>query len=86
MYGGGRGGARGGRLGREVVPRMTGGDCSSDGAREDDEFELTDGCRLVVWSSKTWARLLVLTTEGDSLDCGSTIGARLIGCRLCDLL
>jgi hypothetical protein len=36
--------------------------------------------------SRTWARLLVLTNEGKSLECGSTIGARLIGCRLCDLL
>jgi hypothetical protein len=40
----------------------------------------------VVVCSKTWARLLVLTNEGNSVDCGSTIGARLIGCRLCDLL
>ncbi len=35
---------------------------------------------------RTWARLAVLTSEGLSLVCGSTIGARLIGCRLCDLL
>ncbi len=40
----------------------------------------------MVVCSKTWARLLVLTNEGNSVDCGSTIGARLIGCRLCDLL
>ncbi len=85
MYGGGRGGGGGGPFGRDVVRRLTGGYCSSDGAGEDDEFELVDGC-LVVVCSKTWARLLVLTNEGNSLDCGSTIGARLIGCRLCDLL
>jgi hypothetical protein len=30
--------------------------------------------------------LVVLTSEGLSSDCGSTIGARLIGCRLWDLL
>jgi hypothetical protein len=28
--------------------------------------------------SRTWARLLVLTNEGKSLKCGSTIGARLL--------
>ena len=62
------------------------GDCSSDGAGEDDELELDKGCRSFVCSSKTWARLAVLTSKGLSLVCGSTIEARLIGCRLCDLL
>jgi hypothetical protein len=85
VYGGGCGGGGGGQFGRDVVRRLIGGDCSSDGAGEDDEVELVDGRRLVV-CSRTWARLLELTNEGDSLDCGSTIGARLIGCRLCDLL
>ena len=85
VYGGGRGGGGGGRLGRGVVRLLTGGDLSSAGVGEDDEFELVDGRRVVV-CSKTWARLLVLTNEGNSSDCGSTIGARLIGCRLCDLL
>jgi hypothetical protein len=65
---------------------VDGGDCSSNGAGEDDELELDKGCRSVVCSSRTWARLVVLTSEGLSLDCGSTIGARLIGCRLWDLL
>ena len=86
MYGGGLGGGGGGQFGREVVRRLTGGDRSSDGIGEDDELELDNGCRSVVGSSRTWARLAVLTSEGLSLDCGSTIGARLIGCRLWDLL
>jgi len=81
VYGGGPGGGGGGQFGRDVVRRLTGGDRSSDGAREDDEVELVDELRVVV-CSKTWARLVVLTSEGLSSDCGSTIGARLIGCRL----
>ncbi len=79
------GGGGGGQFGRDVVRRLTGGDRSSDGAREDDEVELVDELRVVV-CSKTWARLFVLTSEGMSSGCGSTIGARLIGCRLWDLL
>ncbi len=47
MYGGGRGGGGGGPFGRDVVRRPTGGDRSSDGAREDDEFELADKRRIV---------------------------------------
>ncbi len=86
VYGGGLGGGGGGLFGREVVLRLTEGDRSSDGAGEDDEVELDDGRRSVVCSRKTWARLVVLTSEGLSSDCGSTIGARLIGCRLWDLL
>ena len=86
-YGGGRGGGGGGRFGREVVRRLTGVigrltgcDRSSDGAGEDDELELDSGCRSVVGSSRTWARLLVLTNEENSRDCGSIIDARLTGC------
>ena len=86
VYGGGLGGGGGGGLGREVVLRLTEGDCSSDGAGEDDELDSDNGCRLVVCSNKTWARLVVLTSERLSSGCGSTIGARLIGCRLWDLL
>ncbi len=62
-YGGGRGGGGGGRLGRGVVRLSTGGDLSSAGVDEVDELELDNGCRSVVWCSKTWARLLVLTNE-----------------------
>jgi hypothetical protein len=47
-YGGGRGGGGGGRFGRGVVRLLTGGDRSSDGAGEDDELELDNGCRSVV--------------------------------------
>ncbi len=65
VYGGGRGGGGGGQVGRDVVRRLTVGERSSDGAHEEDEFELTDGRQMVV-CSKTWARLLVLTNEGDS--------------------
>jgi hypothetical protein len=90
VHGGGCGGGGGGQFGRDVVRRLTGGDCSSDGAGEDDEVELVDGRRMVgrrmVGCSRTWARLLVLTSEGKLLDCGSTISAWLIGCRLWDLL
>ena len=54
-YGGGRGGG-GGRLGREVVRRLTGVigrltgcDRSSEGAgEEDDELDVDNGCRSVV--------------------------------------
>ncbi len=48
VYGGGLGGGGGGQFGREVVRWLTDGDRSSDGAGEDDEFELDNGCRLVV--------------------------------------
>ncbi len=48
VYGGGLGGGGGGQFGREVVRGLTGGDCSSDGAGEDDESELDNGCRSVV--------------------------------------
>jgi hypothetical protein len=48
VYGGGLGGGGGGQFGREVVRRLTGGDRSSDGAGEDDELELDNGCRSVV--------------------------------------
>ena len=65
-YGGGQGGGGGGRFGRGVVRLLTGGDLSSAGAGEDDELELDNGCRSVVWCSKTWARLLVLTNEENS--------------------
>ena len=82
VYGGGLGGGGGGQFGREVVLRLTEGDRSSDGAGEDDEFELDNGCRSVVCSNRTWARLVVLTSEGLSSDCGSAIDAILIGCRL----
>jgi hypothetical protein len=47
VYGGGRGGGGGGPFGRDVVWRPTGGDRLSDGAREDDEFELADRRRIV---------------------------------------
>jgi hypothetical protein len=44
---------------------------SSDGACEDDEeLELGDG-HLVVVCNETWARLLVLTNEGNSCESGS---------------
>ncbi len=48
VYGGGLGGGGGERFGWEVVHRLTGGDRSSDGAGEDDELELDNGCWLVV--------------------------------------
>ncbi len=48
VYGGGLGGGEGERFGREVVRRLTGGDCSFDGAGEDDELEVDNGCRSVV--------------------------------------
>ena len=63
-----------------MIGRLTGCDRSSDGAGEDDELELVNGCRSVVWSSRTWARLLVLTSEENCWDCGSIIDARLTGC------
>ena len=47
VYGGGLGGGGGGQFGREVVLRLTEGVCSSDGAGEDDELELDNGCRSV---------------------------------------
>ena len=65
-YGGGRGGGGGGRFGRGVVRRLTGGDRSINGVGEDDELELDNGCRSVVWCNRTWARLLVLTNEENS--------------------
>ena len=49
MYGGGPGGGGGGQLGRDIVRQLTGGDRSRVGAGEDDdEFELVNGCWLVV--------------------------------------
>ncbi len=48
VYGGGLGGGGGGQFGREVVRQLTGSDRSSDGACEDDELELDNGCRSVV--------------------------------------
>ena len=63
-----------------MIGRLTGCDRSSDGAGDDDELELVNGCRSVVWSSRTWARLLVLTNEENSWDCGSIIDAWLTGC------
>ena len=47
-YGGGRGGGGGGRFGRGVVCQLTSGDRSSDGAGEDDELDLDNGCLSVV--------------------------------------
>ncbi len=66
-YGGGRGGGGGGRFGRGVVRRLAGGDRSRDGACDDeDELDVDNGCRSVVCSSRTWARLLELTNEESS--------------------
>ncbi len=71
MYGGGHGGGGGGQVGWEVVRRLMEGKRSSDGACEDDEeLELGDG-HLVVVCNETWARLLVLTNEGNSCESGS---------------
>ncbi len=44
VYGGGLGGGGGGQFGREVVLRLTEDDRSGDGAGEDDELELDNGC------------------------------------------
>jgi hypothetical protein len=64
VYGGGLRGGGGGQFGRDVVRRLTGGDRLDVGVGEDDdELELVNGCPSVVWSSRTWVRLLVLTNE-----------------------
>ena len=71
MYGGGLGGGGGGQVGLDVVRRLTGGERSSDGAGEDcEELKLVDGRKAAV-CIRTWARLLVLTNEGDSCESGS---------------
>ncbi len=86
VYGGGLGGGGGDRVGQEVVLRVTGGERSIDGAGDDDEGLWLADVRWVAVCCKTWARLVVLISEGDSWESGSTPWARLIGCRLCDLL
>jgi hypothetical protein len=71
VYGGGLGGGGGEQVGQDVVSRQTRGERSRGGV-DSDELELVNG-RIVAVCCRTWARLSLLTNEGESGESGSTI-------------
>ncbi len=78
VYGGDLGGGGGGRVGQDVIRQLTSGECSIDGAWDDDDGLGLGEVRWLVACSKTWARLVVLTNEGDYWEFGSIIWALLL--------